>query len=625
MNLQSSCRSTRAAFLLAAATASLLATPAARAQNDAPPRLLAAGKTPQYTAFPEHVTAPAGAVPVAAPSAPPAAPPQAPPPAPPVASPVVIPATPFTPPPFTPAPPPVRTSYLPPPVLPTPPLNPALAGHTEDKRMFSFRAENLELKAALAMFARANNLNIVPDHDLIGTVTLDVRELPLDQLMRAMLEANDCVWSEDRGLIRVRSSETRVFYVDYIRLARKGQGTSSATLSSGMGGSSGGSGGGSGGGGGGGMSGGGGGSGSSGGGGAGGGSSVNLTADSTVDFWTELKTELGMILTEKGKTTLAMNATAGILQITDRPSALNRIGYYLDTLRETVNRQVEIAADIYTVELNNSFQFGIDWQHVAAAYGGAMTYGASTLPTGIGQAVPGLSALNLTYANDNTKVMVDALAQQGTVQVVSRPRIRTLNNQMAMIKVGREQPFFSSSSSTLQSQSGNSQAANVEISMVTIGTILSITPQISADGFISLDITPVLTSLLGTEKYNPGVVGAGGLNTNAALATAPILDTKQVSSLVRVRNGTTVVLGGLIQTETATNKRKVPFLGDIPLIGALFTGTFDSKRRNELVMFVKPTIVPVDAGPTSVDTSEFRAIHPLTNAPARPAFGAVWP
>jgi hypothetical protein len=86
-----------------------------------------------------------------------------------------------------------------------------------------------------------------------------------------------------------------------------------------------------------------------GGGGSGGGSgsTVTLTADSTIDFWTELKEELAMMLTEKGKASLAINSTAGILQVTDRPSALARVGAYLDNLRETVNRQVELATDIY--------------------------------------------------------------------------------------------------------------------------------------------------------------------------------------------------------------------------------------------------------------------------------------
>ena len=116
----------------------------------------------------------------------------------------------------------------------------ALAKAAGEKRLFDFRAENLEVKTALALFARANNLNIVPDQDATGTVTLDVRELPLEKMMQAMLEANDLAWAEESGLIRVRTTQTRMFNIDYLRLSRKGIGQSNATLGSGSTGAGGG-------------------------------------------------------------------------------------------------------------------------------------------------------------------------------------------------------------------------------------------------------------------------------------------------------------------------------------------------------------------------------------------------
>ncbi len=100
-----------------------------------------------------------------------------------------------------------------------------------DKTLFSFRAENLEMKSALALFARANNLNIVPDLDVTGAVTLDVRGLSLERLMQALLEAHDLAWTEEGGLIRVRATQTRNFVIDYLRMTREGQGSSLVTLS----------------------------------------------------------------------------------------------------------------------------------------------------------------------------------------------------------------------------------------------------------------------------------------------------------------------------------------------------------------------------------------------------------
>lgn len=467
----------------------------------------------------------------------------------------------------------------------------SLGAHTQGKQVYDFRADNLDLKTALAAFARKNNLNIVPDNDVMGQVTLDVRNLPLEQMMRALLEASDCVWAEDSGLIRVRNTETRIFVVDYLRLTRTGSGQSSASLASGSSGGSGGSGGGSSGGGGGGSSGGGGGGGGgmggggSGGGGAGGGSgsSMSLSQDNPVDFWKELREEVTSMLTEKGKNTLSINMTAGLIQITDRPSAIKRLENYLNAAKTNVHRQVEIEAKLYDVTLGDTFQFGIDWNHVADAYGGQFKFGASTLPLAIGSASKGASALTMVFSNINTTAVVDALQTQGKVEVISKPRIRTLNNQTALIKVGNELPFFSTTVTYIPGTSQATPVQNSSYQMVTFGTILAITPQISGDDWISLEISPVLSRWEGTE-YSTG-------DPKTSLSSAPKMNTKQASSLVRVRDGTTIVMGGLIETESAKHERKIPLLGDIPYLGKLFTGTFKASNKKELVIFVTPHLV----------------------------------
>lgn len=463
---------------------------------------------------------------------------------------------------------------------------------TANKTLYTFKAAGLELKAALALFAQANNLNIVPDNDVTGTVTLDVRDLPLEAIMRALLEANDYSWSLEHGLIRVRGAETRTFQVDYLRMNRTGSGSSSANLAStkiqGGGGSGGGSGGG--GGGGGGAGGGGGGAGGgSGGGGSGGGSTVNLTAENPVNFWDELKKELERLVTPAGKENLAINMTAGMIQVTDRPSALKRIELYLKQLDYTIHRQVDIEARLYDVTLNDQFQFGIDWGQIAKMYGSGLGVGGSVIPT---SAAGGFDlkpeSFTMVFQNQNTSVMVEALQEMGEVQVISKPRIRTMNNQTSMIKVGTEIPFFTSSlnyvpvATTSSGGNGSTTVAPVQeddVQGITVGTILAITPQVSSDDWVTLDISPVLTGLLET-KISP-----------SGRSTAPVLDIKQASTLIRVRNGSTIVMGGLIQTSQANTRRKVPVAGDIPLLGNLFKGRFDAAQKRELVMLITPRIV----------------------------------
>lgn len=116
--------------------------------------------------------------------------------------------------------------------------------------------------------------------------------------------------------------------------------------------------------------------------------------------------------------------------------------------------------------------------------------------------------------------------------------------------------------------------------MITVGTVLSLTPQISDNDEITLDISPVITNLVSVES-------AGSAGTT----TAPILDIKQSSSLIRVKNGETIIIGGLIQDKDTETSRGIPLLGDIPLLGRAFRGNFKSHRKTELVIFLTPTIL----------------------------------
>jgi MSHA biogenesis protein MshL len=454
----------------------------------------------------------------------------------------------------------------------------------DEKQLFSFRAENLDIKTALALFARANGLNIVPDLDVTGVVTLDVANLPLRRMLQALLEAHDFAWTIEEGLIRVHSTQTRSFTVDYLRMSRTGSGVSSASLSSGGGSSGGGSaGGGAGGGGGGGA---GGGAGGAGGANAMNGSAMNLTSQNPVDFWAELEVELAKILTEKGKTTLAINKTAGIIEVSDRPSSLKRMERYIKNLNVSVHRQVEIEAKLYDVTLNDQFQFGIDWEHIVRAYSGDLAFigQPSFLPNvapPFGADALRANSLGILYSNRNTSVALRALKEQGNVSVISQPRLRVLNNQTALIKVGTDRPFFRKVVSYVPTGQfgGNIPVEEEEVELVTIGTILSITPQISENDIITLDVSPVISSLVNVELSPSGTT------------TAPQVDIKQASSLVRLRDGETVILGGLIQNSSARSVRKIPLLGDIPKLGELFTGRVNSKQKKELVIFLTPRIV----------------------------------
>jgi MSHA type pilus biogenesis protein MshL len=448
----------------------------------------------------------------------------------------------------------------------------------EPQKLFAFSSKDLEVKDALALFARNNDLNIVPDPDIAGQITVDFRNLTLEKSMEAILDTFNYFAEVDGGLIRVRKTKTEFFNVDYVRLNRSGNGSTTANISSGSGGN--------------GIS-------SSGGttmvgagvgtsGGGGDSTSVSISKSDSIKFWDELEQQLTSVLSPNGK--LAINRMVGNIMVTDHKANVNRVGQYLQHLKRTLHLQVDIEAQIYEVIFNDEFHLGIDWNNVTAQLE-KWALSSGGLPVGIpssrlivdnpiGGLTPGKPALSLAITKDEAKIVIDALSEQGRLEVVSQPRLRTLNNQAALIKVGTDKPFFRRTSTTISGSTSPVTTENVEVQSITIGTVLALTPQISEDGWITMDISPVITRLVNT-------VSSGGDNPS----TAPEVDIKQTSSLVRMRDNTTVIIGGLIQNERSKTERKVPLLGDIPILGYPFRGVFDNKRRTELVIFITPTIV----------------------------------
>jgi MSHA type pilus biogenesis protein MshL len=450
---------------------------------------------------------------------------------------------------------------------------------TEPQKLFSFSAKDLEVKDALTLFARNNELNIVPDPDISGQITVDFRNLSLDKSMEAIIDTFNYYAEIDGGLIRVRKTKTEFFNVDYVRLNRAGNGSTSANISSGSGTTGGGSAGGT-------VIGGGGASGAAGGGGDS--TSVSISKTDNIKFWDELEEQLKSILSADGK--LAINRMVGNIMITDHKANVDRTGNYLKHLKRTLHMQVDIEAQIFEVVFNDEFHFGIDWNNVMGTLE-EWAISSGGLPAGIpssrlivdnpiGGLTPGRPALSLAITKDQTKIVIDALKEQGRLEVVSQPRLRTLNNQAALIKVGTDKPFFRHTSTTISGSTSPVTTDNVDVQSITIGTVLALTPQISEDGWITMDISPVITRLVNT-------VSSGGDNPS----TAPEVDIKQTSSLVRIRDNSTVILGGLIQNEHNRTERRVPILGDIPILGLPFRGIYDNKRRTELVIFITPTIV----------------------------------
>ena len=491
--------------------------------------------------------------------------------------------------------PPVATTTALPAVTPTvlpPPLSARLLMPASDtdqlptqatEQLYSFFARDFPIDQVLALFARAYKLNIVVDRDVTGAINVEFHDLPFDQAMEAMLGSLGYHWERDGGLVRVRSTATRSFTVDYIRVVRQGeaQASSSSTTSSVAGSASSGASGGS-------ASGG---AGNTGGSGSEqGGGSVSVSQQSSVPFWDELETQLRSMISPNAR--LVLNRTAGTIMVTDQMRRVREVGRYLADINEAVQRQVDIEVRIVEVSLNDDFALGIDWQRAMSQFhsGKQVDFNTSTIvrqPAGGVTPAANVFSLGLldvaTSGAIRLSAVIDALKQQGDVRVVSQPHIRTLNNQAGMIKVGTDRTFFRREQVTDTSAAGSTISSSDIPQVVTEGIVLGLTPQISNDGWIMIDVYPVITRVSSVTQ----VIGAGG----QVQSTAPNLDIRQSTSLVRAQSGETIVIGGLISDTTSDTTRAVPGLGDIPIAGNLFKGRYQQHSKQELVIFLTPKLV----------------------------------
>ena len=326
---------------------------------------------------------------------------------------------------------------------------------------------------------------------------------------------------------------------------------------------------------------------------------MTLTNTSTINFWGDLSEQLKTMVSEKGSYTI--NSLGGTVMVRDTHRSVENIAQFITNVTASVVRQVDLEVEIYEVSLNNSLQLGVNWAYIADN----LDTSFNTIPGNLGLSAagglivqapvygpsPSEPGIRIQHQRGNLSAVIDALKQQGNLKIVSTPRLRTLNNQPAVVRVGQDYPIFIRQVTTAP---GSPPVTTVteSVQTVTVGTVLSITPQISSDGLITLDLTPAVSRLVRIATSATG-------DTNA-----PVIDIRQSSSIVRVRDGATIVMGGLVQDNASTTHRKIPILGDIPLLGKAFSGEYKSSERTELVFFLTPRIIHDAATETSVKVAE---------------------
>jgi len=330
---------------------------------------------------------------------------------------------------------------------------------------------------------------------------------------------------------------------------------------------------------------------------------AGVTVDTEVDtdFWTEIEKSLKDIVgTELGRS-VVVNSQSGVIIVKAFPRELKQVTHYLERVQANMNRQVIIEAKVLEVQLNDQFQAGIDWNLIGKIANGAGGIGQQAFQTFPNTDIVDFNSFFKVIINGNYGLLIKLLETQGNVQVLSSPRISTINNQKAIIKVGTDQ-FFVTGISTTNSGVTSTTAVgalttlpseNINLTPFFSGVTLDVTPQISRDGEIVLHIHQTISDVKDQNKtIQLGSVGVIANNFVLPLALSTI---RESDTIVHAKSGQVIVIGGLLQNDTREEIASTPILGNLPVIGPFFRQTVQLSKKTEIVILLRPILATNDA------------------------------
>ncbi len=343
--------------------------------------------------------------------------------------------------------------------------------------------------------------------------------------------------------------------------------------------------------------------------------SSKISTTSNSDFWGELKASLEAIVGGKEGRSVVVSPQSGVIVVRGMWEELRNVSAYLKATQLSVDREVILEAKILEVTLSDGFQSGINWAGFRTGStrvsGGFLAPGSSLASASASSTLSSIgntaisstvgSTLNsasnaagslfgLALQTSNFAALISFLESQGKVHVLSSPRIATVNNQKAVLKVGTDEFFVTNvSTTTTSSGSGTVTSPSVTLQSFFSGVALDVTPQIDENGNIILHIHPSVSNVTTVDKtINLGtIIGS----FNLPLASSAVSET---DSVVRGQDGHIIAIGGLMRQSSTLERSQIPGVGDVPVVGALFRNTNQATEKRELVILLKPTVIQGD-------------------------------
>ncbi len=461
---------------------------------------------------------------------------------------------------------------------------PLSAAKSCDYRVFNIKtAEKVTSIELLTQIADSCDFSIIIKDTFASTRVekelygINIKNLSLDEIFEVLISDNDLYYQYDKNFLKISALKTKTFKLDYITSVRQGTANFNASVDSAP---------------------------------QEGGKKI-ISTDNTIesedkfDFWSTILTEITAIMNTGAEEYLAkspiVNSNAGLITVTGSKQQLERVEKYIAVLEKSLHKQVLIDVTILSVKMKNSKETGINWSKMQLELASSAKFNNKSKNAKEGSTHrfyadeddttnPDIGSSVATFANNKLSIVNDALFSMtglinflntnGETKIISSPKVLTMNNQQSLITIGDNINY------RLQTNRDEDENGKITITYsnytIFIGVLLNITPEITDDNEIILRINPSVSDF----KYSDD-----DKKQTSIRVIAPDTAEKKLSTVVKVKNGNTIILGGLITTNEIIEENNVPFLSDIPLLGRAFKHSGKTKITQELIFVITPRII----------------------------------